>query len=170
MGVGTPEDLVAGVAHGVDMFDCVMPTRNARNGWLFTRFGDVKIRNAAHRNDAPAGRTVRLLHLPQLLAGLPAPPAPRGRNPRRAPEHDPQPHYYLELMREMREAIEEHRFEAFRRQFAENRARGTLMSRPGRANFRRGHGRIAARRPLPVAFRILRKVRGTHPEQTRNSP
>ncbi len=46
MGVGTPEDLVAGVATGVDMFDCVMPTRNARNGWLFTRFGDVKIKNA----------------------------------------------------------------------------------------------------------------------------
>src|SRR3984957_11660319 len=50
MCVGTPEDLVAGVASGVDMFDCVMPTRNARNGWLFTRFGDVKIRNAAHKN------------------------------------------------------------------------------------------------------------------------
>ena len=50
MGVGTPEDLVAGVAAGVDMFDCVMPTRNARNGWLFTRFGDVKIRNASHKN------------------------------------------------------------------------------------------------------------------------
>ncbi len=51
MGVGTPEDLVAGVTAGVDMFDCVMPTRNARNGWLFTRFGDVKIRNAKHRTD-----------------------------------------------------------------------------------------------------------------------
>ena len=51
MGVGTPEDLVAGVVSGVDMFDCVIPTRNARNGWLFTRFGDVKIRNAAHRTD-----------------------------------------------------------------------------------------------------------------------
>jgi queuine tRNA-ribosyltransferase len=43
MGVGTPEDLVEGVAQGIDMSDCVMPTRNARNGWLFTRFGDVKI-------------------------------------------------------------------------------------------------------------------------------
>ncbi len=51
MGVGTPEDLVAGVTAGLDMFDCVMPTRNARNGWLFTRFGDVKIRNARHRTD-----------------------------------------------------------------------------------------------------------------------
>ena len=51
MGVGTPEDLVAGVANGIDMFDCVMPTRNARNGWLFTRFGDVKIKNARYKDD-----------------------------------------------------------------------------------------------------------------------
>ncbi len=51
MGVGTPEDLVEGVAQGVDMFDCVMPTRNARNGHLFTRFGDLKIRNARHKRD-----------------------------------------------------------------------------------------------------------------------
>ena len=51
MGVGTPEDLVASVAAGVDMFDCVMPTRNARNGWLFTRFGDIKIRNARYKTD-----------------------------------------------------------------------------------------------------------------------
>jgi len=52
MGVGTPEDLVAGVQNGVDMFDCVMPTRNARNGHLFTRFGDIKIKNAQHKTDA----------------------------------------------------------------------------------------------------------------------
>ena len=51
MGVGTPEDLVAGVAAGIDMFDCVMPTRNARNGWLFTRFGDLKIKNARHKEE-----------------------------------------------------------------------------------------------------------------------
>jgi queuine tRNA-ribosyltransferase len=51
MGVGTPEDLVAGVMEGIDMFDCVLPTRNARNGWLFTRFGDLKIRNARYRTD-----------------------------------------------------------------------------------------------------------------------
>ncbi len=69
MGVGTPEDLVAGVAAGIDMFDCVMPTRNARNGWLFTRFGDIKIRNARHRTDTqPARRDLRLLHVPQFLA------------------------------------------------------------------------------------------------------
>jgi queuine tRNA-ribosyltransferase len=51
MGVGTPEDLVEAVQAGFDMFDCVMPTRNARNGWLFTRNGDVKIKNAHHRED-----------------------------------------------------------------------------------------------------------------------
>jgi queuine tRNA-ribosyltransferase len=58
MGVGTPEDLVEGVQQGVDMFDCVMPTRNARNGHLFTRFGDLKIRNARHKADEqPADAT-----------------------------------------------------------------------------------------------------------------
>jgi queuine tRNA-ribosyltransferase len=51
MGVGTPEDLVFGVTQGIDMFDCVMPTRNARNGWLFTRHGDVKIKNAQYKDD-----------------------------------------------------------------------------------------------------------------------
>ena len=51
MGMGTPEDIVEAVAAGIDMFDCVLPTRNGRNGWLFTRFGDVKIRNARYRDD-----------------------------------------------------------------------------------------------------------------------
>jgi queuine tRNA-ribosyltransferase len=51
MGVGTPEDLVFAVGQGVDMFDCVMPTRNARNGWLFTRHGDIKIKNAQYKAD-----------------------------------------------------------------------------------------------------------------------
>jgi len=51
MGVGTPEDIVFAVGHGIDMFDCVLPTRNARNGWLFTRRGTVKIRNARHATD-----------------------------------------------------------------------------------------------------------------------
>jgi len=51
MGVGTPEDLVFAVGQGIDMFDCVMPTRNARNGWLFTRHGDVKLKNAQYKAD-----------------------------------------------------------------------------------------------------------------------
>ncbi|MDB9800047.1 tRNA guanosine(34) transglycosylase Tgt [bacterium] len=54
MGVGTPENLVEAVSRGIDMFDCVMPTRNARNGHLFTEVGDIRIRNAAHRyNQSP---------------------------------------------------------------------------------------------------------------------
>ncbi len=51
MGVGTPQDIVAAVAAGIDMFDCVLPTRNARNGWVFTRHGVVKLRNARYRDD-----------------------------------------------------------------------------------------------------------------------
>ena len=51
MGVGTPEDIVAAVASGIDMFDCVLPTRNARNGWIYTRHGTIKLRNAPYRGD-----------------------------------------------------------------------------------------------------------------------
>lgn len=58
MGVGTPEDLLEAIGHGIDMFDCVMPTRNARNGRLFTSAGDINIRNAVHRlDDGPIDRT-----------------------------------------------------------------------------------------------------------------
>ncbi len=64
MGVGTPEDLVAAVSQGVDMFDCVMPTRNARNGWLFTQYGDVKIKNASTK--------MIFAHLMQTAPAIPA--------------------------------------------------------------------------------------------------
>ncbi|QYD69648.1 tRNA guanosine(34) transglycosylase Tgt [Paraburkholderia edwinii] len=126
MGVGTPEDLVAGVAAGVDMFDCVMPTRNARNGWLFTRFGDIKIRNATHKSslrplDEQCGcYTCRhftrgyLHHLHRVGEILGA---------QLNTIHNL--HYYLELMQEMRDAIDGGNFTAFRQQFHENRARGT---------------------------------------------
>ncbi|MCM1128459.1 MAG: tRNA guanosine(34) transglycosylase Tgt [Alistipes senegalensis] len=125
MGVGTPEDLVAGVANGIDMFDCVMPTRNARNGWLFTRFGDIKIRNARYRDDeAPLDETCScyacrhfsrayIHHLNRTGEILGA---------RLATIHNL--HYYLELMQEMREAIENDSFAAFTRRFRENRQRG----------------------------------------------
>ncbi|MFM0099760.1 tRNA guanosine(34) transglycosylase Tgt [Paraburkholderia nemoris] len=125
MGVGTPEDLVAGVAAGVDMFDCVMPTRNARNGWLFTRFGDIKIRNAAHKNslrplDEQCGcYTCRnftrgyLHHLHRVGEILGA---------QLNTIHNL--HYYLELMQEMRDAIDAKLFEPFRKRFHEDRARG----------------------------------------------
>ncbi|MBN3847141.1 tRNA guanosine(34) transglycosylase Tgt [Paraburkholderia sp. Ac-20342] len=129
MGVGTPEDLVAGVAAGVDMFDCVMPTRNARNGWLFTRFGDIKIRNATHKNslrplDEQCGcYTCRnftrgyLHHLHRVGEILGA---------QLNTIHNL--HYYLELMQEMRDAIDAKMFDTFRKRFHEDRARGVEPS------------------------------------------
>ncbi|CAL60530.1 Queuine tRNA-ribosyltransferase (tRNA-guanine transglycosylase) (Guanine insertion enzyme) [Herminiimonas arsenicoxydans] len=125
MGVGTPEDLVQGVANGIDMFDCVMPTRNARNGWLFTRFGDIKIKNARYKDDkkpldASCGcyacrnfSRAYLHHLHRTGEILGA---------RLNTIHNL--HYYLDLMREMREAISEGRFQLFVKQFHADRARG----------------------------------------------
>ena len=125
MGVGTPEDLVDGVAAGVDMFDCVMPTRNARNGWLFTRYGDVKIRNARYRDDTrPLDETcgcytcrnfsrAYLHHLFRSNEILGA---------RLNTIHNL--YYYLNLMQEMRDAIAGGVFAAWRAEFAANRARG----------------------------------------------
>ncbi|MCX7273041.1 MAG: tRNA guanosine(34) transglycosylase Tgt [Burkholderiales bacterium] len=125
MGVGTPEDLVAGVACGIDMFDCVMPTRNARNGWLFTRFGDLRLRNARFRDDQrPVDETcgcyacrhfsrAYIHHLQRVDEILGA---------RLATVHNL--HYYLSLMADMREAIATGHFDEFRRQFAQDRARG----------------------------------------------
>ena len=126
MGVGTPEDLVDGVAHGIDMFDCVMPTRNARNGWLFTRFGDIKIKNARHKNEQnPLDDTCTcyacqnfsrayLHHLYRCGEILGA---------QVNTIHNL--HFYLQLMDDMRTAIETGSFVEFRRQFEADRASGT---------------------------------------------
>ena len=136
MGVGTPEDLVEGVAQGVDMFDCVMPTRNARNGHLFTRFGDLKIRNARHRIDeqpldetcgcytckgttasdgtVSGGFSRAYLHHLERCGEMLAPMLATIHNL----------HYYLNLMREMREALDAAAFGAFATQFRQDRARG----------------------------------------------
>jgi queuine tRNA-ribosyltransferase len=125
MGVGTPEDLVEGVAAGVDMFDCVMPTRNARNGHLFTRFGDLKIRNARHKTDEqPLDSTCTchtcgsfsrayLHHLDRCGEML---------GPMLASIHNL--HYYVNLMREVREALDAGTFAEFVRRFGKDRARG----------------------------------------------
>ena len=127
MGVGTPEDLVYGVAHGVDMFDCVMPTRNARNGWLFTRFGDIKIKNASHRMDhRPLDENcgcytcqnhsrAYLHHLHKVGEILGA---------QLNTIHNL--YYYQQLMQDIRDALDAGKFEDFRKQFAEDRAKGCL--------------------------------------------
>jgi len=126
MGVGTPEDLVRGVAAGIDLFDCVLPTRNARNGWLFTRFGDLKLRNARWFSDprpidpgcgcyACAGGFSRayIQHLQKVNEILGA---------RLATIHNL--HYYLTLMQEMRVAIETGTFQHFVKRFHTDRRRG----------------------------------------------
>jgi len=125
MGVGTPEDIVAGVLAGIDMFDCVLPTRNARNGWLFTRFGDLKIRNAGYRTDTgPIDPTCAcyacrhftrayLHHLQRVNEILGA---------RLATIHNL--HYYLWLALGLREAIAAGRLAAFVEAFRADRARG----------------------------------------------
>jgi queuine tRNA-ribosyltransferase len=118
MGVGTPEDLVESVARGIDMFDCVMPTRHARNGYLFTRRGTLRIRNARHRDDPGpvdpecACYTCRnysrayLRHLDRCNEILGA---------RLNTIHNL--HYYLDLMAQMRAAIAAGGFAAWRRAF-----------------------------------------------------
>ena len=125
MGVGTPEDLVEGVSRGVDMFDCVMPTRNARNGWLFTRYGDVKIRNARYRDvtrpldpscDCHTCRNFSRSYLHHLQRSNEITGA------RLNTLHNL--HFYLRIMAEMREAIAEGRFESWREAFHRDRQRG----------------------------------------------
>lgn len=114
MGVGTPSDIVAAVSAGVDMFDCVLPTRNARNGWLYTRHGVIKLRNARYRGDLTpldadcACHTCRnftrayLHHLQRVNEMLGA---------RLNTLHNL--HYYQELMRGLRAAIAAGRLAAF---------------------------------------------------------
>ena len=123
MGVGTPEDLVYAVGQGIDMFDCVMPTRNARNGWLFTRHGDIKIKNAQYKadtrplDDSCGCHTCRnftrayLHHLHRVGEILGA---------RLNTLHNL--HYYQTLMAEMRAAVEQGDFAGFSRRFHRARA------------------------------------------------
>jgi queuine tRNA-ribosyltransferase len=125
MGVGTPEDLLDGIASGIDMFDCVMPTRNARNGWLFTSHGDIKLRNSRYRSDTgpldetcacPTCRTFSrgyLHHLQRVNEILGA---------RLNTIHNL--HFYLDLMEQARAAIAAGRFAAFREGFLQARRRG----------------------------------------------
>jgi queuine tRNA-ribosyltransferase len=117
MGVGGRRTSSRRCRRGIDMFDCVMPTRHARNAHLFTRTRRVNIRNAAHQKDTARSRRVRLLYLPQLQPQLPAPPRQVRRNPRRAPQHDPQPVFLPAPDARDSAAIEAGRFEAYAAEF-----------------------------------------------------
>jgi queuine tRNA-ribosyltransferase len=126
MGVGTPEDLVEAVRRGMDMFDCVMPTRNARNGWLFTQDGAVKIKNARYAKDTgPIDRScdcytcrhysrAYIRHLQQANEILGA---------KLATIHNLR--YYQTLMQGLRTAIAEKTLDEFVEKFYRMRPRGT---------------------------------------------
>lgn len=125
MGVGKPEDIVEAVRRGVDMFDCVMPTRNARNNTLFTSRGVLKLRNARYRTDTgPIDdecdcytcqhySRAYLYHLSKCGEILGA---------RLNTEHNVR--FYLRLMERIREAIEQHSFEQFASDFYREQSRG----------------------------------------------
>jgi queuine tRNA-ribosyltransferase len=114
MGVGTPADLAEGVARGVDMFDCVMPTRHARNGWLFTSAGHIVIKHAKYKDDpepvdascnCPVCRTYSRAYLRHLFI------ANEILSSVLNTVHNL--HFYLDTMRRIRQFIELHRFEEF---------------------------------------------------------
>ena len=129
MGVGTPEDLVAAVSQGIDMFDCVMPTRNARNGWLFTQYGDVKIKNTRYKTDTGSldadcscytcqnFSRAYLHHLHRVGEIL---------GSRLNTIHNL--HYYQVLMANMRNTIEAGTFEAFKSEFTTKRTQLNAQS------------------------------------------
>ena len=122
MGVGTPEDLVEAVSHGIDLFDCVMPTRNARNGMLFTAAGRLVIKNSIYARDnrpVEEGCTcytcrhfsrayLRHLFVSKELLSY-----------RLNTIHNV--HFYLRTMEEIREALFQGRFQEFKREFLQRR-------------------------------------------------
>ncbi|HET6348176.1 MAG TPA: tRNA guanosine(34) transglycosylase Tgt [Candidatus Krumholzibacteria bacterium] len=125
MGMGTPLDLVEGVARGVDMFDCVLPTRNGRTGTVFTRDGRVVLKNAAHTSDfapidAQCGCSTCRRHTRAYLRHLFL--AEEMLGPMLATQHNL--HFFADVMREARAAIVEDRFESWRSDFVERYQRG----------------------------------------------
>jgi queuine tRNA-ribosyltransferase len=127
MGVGTPQDLIEAVARGIDMFDCVMPTRNGRHGLAYTRFGPINLKNARHADDPrpldaesdyAATRAYARAYLHHLVKANETLGAMLLSAINLA--------YYQSLMRGMRDAIEEKRFDDFRRETKAHWARGDI--------------------------------------------
>jgi queuine tRNA-ribosyltransferase len=131
MGIGLPEDLVELVGYGIDMFDCVVPTRNARNGQLFTTFGFIQIKNACYKEDpgpidencsCPVCRKYSRAYLRHLYI------AKEILSARLNSIHNL--HYYLTLMKNLREAIAKGTYEDFRRDFYSRRDAGRNSDTP----------------------------------------
>jgi queuine tRNA-ribosyltransferase len=130
MGVGTPDDMLEAVARGVDMFDCVMPTRNGRHGMAFTRFGQINLRNARHIDDPrpldeespwPAARNYSRAYLHHLVRS--------GETLGAMLLSEINVAYYQHLMAGIRDAIAKGRFEDFRNETRAGWARGDIAPR-----------------------------------------
>jgi queuine tRNA-ribosyltransferase len=130
MGVGTPEDLLEAVARGIDMFDCVMPTRNGRHGMAFTRFGQINLRNARHADDIrpldeesgwPSTRNCARAYLHHLVKS--------GETLGAMLLSEINVAYYQQLMADIRQAIAQGAFESFREQTREGWAQGDIAPR-----------------------------------------
>jgi queuine tRNA-ribosyltransferase len=130
MGVGTPEDILEAVARGIDMFDCVMPTRNGRHGVAFTRFGPVNLRNARHADDPrpldevspwPAARTYARAYLHHLVKS--------GETLGAMLLSEINIAYYQRLMQDIRDAISKGTFESFRERTCADWAKGDIAPR-----------------------------------------
>jgi queuine tRNA-ribosyltransferase len=130
MGVGTPEDLLEAVARGIDMFDCVMPTRNGRHGMAFTRFGQINLRNARHADDPrpldeasdwPSTSDISRAYLHHLVRS--------GETLGAMLLSEINVAYYQSLMQGIRAAIAGGTFEAFRNQTRAGWARGDIDTR-----------------------------------------
>jgi queuine tRNA-ribosyltransferase len=130
MGVGTPDDMLEAVARGVDMFDCVMPTRNGRHGMAFTRYGQINMRNARHQDDPrpldeestwPAARDYSRAYLHHLVRS--------GETLGAMLLSEINIAYYQSLMQGIRAAIEAGTFEEFRAHTREGWARGDIPPR-----------------------------------------
>src|SRR6185312_10677437 len=130
MGVGTPEDILEAVARGIDMFDCVMPTRNGRHGMAFTRFGQINLRNARHADDPrpldeesewPSTRNIARAYLHHLVRS--------GETLGAMLLSEINVAYYQQLMQGMREAIAGGTFEAFQMKTRADWARGDIAPR-----------------------------------------
>ena len=130
MGVGTPEDILEAVARGIDMFDCVMPTRNGRHGMAFTRFGQINLRNARHADDIrpldeespwPSTRTCARAYLHHLVKS--------GETLGAMLLSEINVAYYQQLMADIRQAIAQGSFESFRAHTREGWAQGDIAPR-----------------------------------------
>jgi queuine tRNA-ribosyltransferase len=130
MGVGTPEDILEAVARGIDMFDCVMPTRNGRHGMAFTRFGQINLRNARHANDPapldpesqwPSARDYSRAYLHHLVKS--------GETLGAMLLSEINVAYYQQLMRDIRQAISEGNFASFYERTCADWTKGDIAPR-----------------------------------------